>query len=103
MDEKQRAALERFMHLYDEHEALGNFEKKVVGKMGIRAQPGVETTKCIQEAYEDIRSILESQGNVELVAWFDEMYKAFNDNQREASILYVAFTGPRPNNGNKEQ
>lgn len=91
MNEKYQAALESFMQFYDSREALGNWQKKIVGKIG--HNPGHETTKSIGDAYEAIRTILVFRGEDELVAWLDEMHMTIIHYGVQASILYVALKG----------
>lgn len=81
-------ALDTLMQFYDHVEALGNFEKKTVGKFG--ASPGVETIKCSYEAYEAIRTILVFRGVDELAAWLDEMWQSIEQYQLQVSIYYKA-------------
>lgn len=91
----QKAALEVFMQFYDSKETLGNWEKKIVGKIG--HNPGHETTKSIGDAYEAIRTILVFRGEDELVAWLDEMHSTIVHYGVQASILYkVVSINERP-------
>lgn len=89
MNKQQQAALEAFMQYYDSREALGNWEKKTVGRLG--DHPGYETTMSISDAYESILTILASTGDVELIAWLNEMHITIIQYGVQASILYKAL------------
>lgn len=85
-EKKERVALESFMQYVNSRDALGTWEKKVIGYA-----PGYETTKSIGDAYVAIHDILDAHSENELAAWLEEMWSTINQYPVQASILYKAL------------